>query len=68
MKAHFRRVFDSKFREWMRDQTTDSERRGNAYGLVVRDYEGGELPVTCAHGGSGWLCVSCAESIMEGAE
>lgn len=33
----------------------------NAYGTVLSD----GLPVICMHGGSGWLCASCALKIYE---
>ena len=35
----------------------------NAYGLVVSD-DKDELPLNCGHGGSGWLCRSCAETFV----
>jgi len=63
-KPTYRRVFAYEHRNWLDMQTTAGERMGNAYGLLIGVYEdGSELPVICDHGGSGWLCVACAEKI-----
>ncbi len=39
---------------------------GNMFGLVVQydDASGKNIPITCMHGGSGWLCPACAVNIL----
>ena|SRR3990167_3132818 len=43
---------------------TDSRYGGNAFGSVLAELENGSrIGVTCEHGGSEWLCLSCAEAV-----
>jgi len=39
---------------------------GNMFGLVVQydEASGKNIPITCMHGGWGWLCPACAVSIL----
>ena len=38
----------------------------NAYGSVLAEYDdGSRMGVICGHGGSAWLCLTCAQECME---
>ena len=44
---------------------TASEYGQNAFGSVLAEYDdGSRVGVICGHGGSEWLCLSCAEKLV----
>jgi len=46
-------------------QITDNRYGMNAWGSVLALYDdGSKLAVICDHGGSAWLCLSCAENMI----
>lgn len=58
----------SKYRSNLRAQCTPLEMQDNAYGtLLWEDPSGERFPAVCGHGGSMWLCASCATGIIKGA-
>jgi hypothetical protein len=70
----FERRDTPKFSEVLNgERFIGSDGKPNAYGYVVSVYRvrpGFEIfkdyPVICGHGGSAWLCGTCAEDIMAG--
>ena len=44
---------------------TDSQYGDNAFGSVLAELENGaRIGLSCEHGGSAWLCLSCAKSVV----
>ena len=66
-KSKFIRVRSSMYRNSLIVQDlTAKEVEGNAYGEILSvDKQGKQIPVICGHGGSMWLCRSCANKIMQ---
>ena len=56
-----------KFMKYVgRAYATSHECGENAYGSVLAEYDdGSRIGVICEHGGSQWLCLTCAEKIMQ---
>lgn len=45
---------------------TDTRHGQNAFGSVLAEYSNGaHIGVTCEHGGSGWLCLECAQKCVD---
>ena len=74
IRHRYRRVTTSSFREQISQGTglqTGTDGRLNAYGtLISEEYDPNyptltlrTLPVICGHGGSAWLCASCADQL-----
>ena len=59
--SEMRRVGTSYYRQFI------DNKEENAYGTVVIWDEANQkdVPVICMHGGSMWLCPSCADAIVE---
>lgn len=52
-----------QFRTWETNENQD-----NYYGRLVVQTDNaiaGYMPVICGHGGSMWLCASCAQALLE---
>ena len=46
-------------------RVTASENGQNAYGSVLSEYsDGARIGVMCGHGGSAWLCLTCAQKLV----
>ena len=51
---------------WSYSGTPKANSFGNAYGSIRVLYKTGAFtPVICEHGGSMWLCLDCAEKIIQ---